>query len=143
MRPNFHRPPVRSAKGFMLIEVLVSVLLFSVGVLALVGLQANMTKAQSSAKARTDAAYLARELVGTMWSDHIDNLSFYQTTACASYARCSAWQAKVAQELPSANVTINVATGAANFGDVTIRIEWTEADGATHNYTTITTINAS
>lgn len=122
----------------MLIEVLVSVLLFSVGVLAMVGLQANMTKAQSAAKTRTDAAYLARELVGVMWSD-MSNLSFYQTTACASYSRCSSWAGKVAHELPGAQTAITVDAA----GDVTIRIQWTDSDGELRNYTTVTTINAS
>jgi type IV pilus assembly protein PilV len=126
----------------MLIEVLVSVLLFSIGVLALVGMQANMTKAQSAAKTRTDAAYLARELVGLMWSD-VGNLASYKTDSCANYTRCSAWRAKVLQQLPSANVSVLLDADPAKTGDVTIQIEWTPPEGETHNYTTVTTINAS
>ncbi|RZL04097.1 MAG: pilus assembly protein PilV [Rubrivivax sp.] len=134
------RSSARAAQGFMLIEVLVSVLLFSVGVMALVGLQASMTSAQSTAKMRTDASYLARELVGVMWSD-VTNLSFYETTRCTTYARCSAWQAKVLQELPNAQIDVDV--DPLNVGDVTIEISWTQPDGETHKYTTVTTINAS
>lgn len=135
-------PPLRLSKGFMLIEVLVSVLLFSVGVLALVGLQANMTKAQNTSKTRTDAAYLARELVGVMWSD-ISNRNFYSTATCASYSRCNAWKSKVTQNLPGADIDVTLDPDPAKLGDVTIKIEWTEPNGEKHNYTTVTTINAS
>lgn len=141
-RPALPMSARRLAGGFMLIEVLVSVLLFSVGVLAMVGLQANMTKAQSAAKTRTDAAYLARELVGVMWSD-LNNLSLYHSTGCAGYSRCSSWASKVTHELPGAQTTITVDPDPSKAGDVTIRIQWTDTDGESRNYTTVTTINAS
>lgn len=134
-RPHTAR---RLAKGFMLIEVLVSVLLFSVGVLALIGLQANMNQAQGAAKDRTNAAYMANELVGMMWSD-VTNLARYEGAGCASYARCKAWQDKVAQDLPNAQATVTM--DALNPGDVTVEIQWTPVEGDPHKYTTKTTIS--
>ncbi|MDE2401591.1 MAG: pilus assembly protein PilV [Burkholderiales bacterium] len=130
-----------SARGFVLIEVMVSILLFTVGVLALVGLQANMSQAQSASKVRTDASYLAKELVGVMWSD-VTNLSSYGTANCTSYARCNAWQSKVANALPNgvATVTVTAPPGTTKDGDITIQIRWTLPDGQTHNFTTVTTI---
>ena len=59
----------RAQRGFMLLEVLVALLIFSIGVLGIVGLQASMTKAQTGSKFRADAAFLAQRLVGGMWSD--------------------------------------------------------------------------
>ncbi|CAH0354188.1 pilus assembly protein PilV [Aquabacterium sp. CECT 9606] len=128
-------PQKHSARGFMLIEVLVSVLLFSVGVLALVGLQANMNQAQGASKVRTDAAYLANELTGLMWSD-ADHLGDYTDTACGAYKRCQAWKDKVAASLPggAANVTVNTDR------EVTIQINWTPPDGTAHKYVSETTI---
>lgn len=119
----------------MLIEVLVSVLLFSVGVLALVGLQANMNQAQGAAKVRTDAAYLAHELTGLMWSDlsHLDN---YKDSSCGTYVRCQAWKGKLAQSLPGGQATIGVNTDR----EVTIEITWTLPDGGLHTYKSETTI---
>lgn len=119
----------------MLIEALVSILIFSIGVLALVGLQAKMTTAQTSSKIRTDAAYMANELIGVMWSD-IKNVSTYDK--CASDP-CKDWNAKLAQSLPSATSTI--AVDATNL--VTISITWKQGSGDTHTYTTSTYVRAA
>jgi type IV pilus assembly protein PilV len=53
--------------GSMLLEGLISVLLFSVGILAIVGLQAASIKMSGDAKYRSDANLLANELIGQMW----------------------------------------------------------------------------
>ena len=50
----------RGTAGFALIEVLVAVLLFAIGILGMVGLQASMTQAQTESKVRADAANLDR-----------------------------------------------------------------------------------
>jgi type IV pilus assembly protein PilV len=127
----------------MLIEVLVSVLLFSVGVLALVGLQANMTKTQGATKVRTDASYLANEVIGMMWADVL-NVASYSTTSCTGYARCSVWSTKVGQSLPNGQAAITVVPDSTGSGsDVTITISWSLPDGGTHQYSTTTTIHAS
>ena len=60
------RPPCRSARGVALIEALVGLLIFSFGVLGLIGLQATMSKAQTGAKFRADASNLTAELLGVM-----------------------------------------------------------------------------
>lgn len=122
-------------RGFMLIEVLVSILIFSVGVLALVGLQAKMTTAQTSSKLRTDAAYMANELIGVMWSD-IKNVSTYNN--CASDA-CKDWNAKLVQSLPGATSTIAVNASSL----VTITITWKQGSDDTHTYTTSTYVRAA
>jgi type IV pilus assembly protein PilV len=119
-------------RGFMLIEVLVSILIFSIGVLALVGLQAKMTKAQSASKFRADAAYLSNELIGVMWSD-VTNLGSYNGTGCAGYARCKDWQTKVSQNLPGGTGTVS---STASTGAVTITITWTQGSEDTHTFTT-------
>mgnify|MGYP000471049646 CR=1 FL=1 len=59
----------RTNKGIALIEALVGILIFTTGILGVVGLQAAMTRAQGSAKARADAAILSSELIGLMWAD--------------------------------------------------------------------------
>lgn len=132
------RAPRPQQAGFLLIEVLVSFLIFSVGVLALVGLQARMTSAQTAAKARADAAALANELIGVMWSD-LSNLGSYST--CASYARCKDWQDKVARELPAgAGSVLNVDAAS---GAVSIQIRWTQGSDDTHTYATSSVVRAA
>ena len=125
-----------SQRGVMLIEALVAIIIFSFGVLGLVGLQATMTKAQSASKYRAAAAHLAHQLIGTIWSD-TPNLAQYADAQCSSHARCADWTGKVARTLPggSATVAANSATGV-----VTISISWTHAGEATHTYTTQTAL---
>lgn len=51
----------------MLIESLLAILIFSLGILALVGLQATSIKQSTDAKYRSEAALLANEVIGQMW----------------------------------------------------------------------------
>jgi len=58
-------------KGVALLEALIAVLLFSFGVLALVGLQASTMRITTDAKMRVDASYLANQKIGEMWATSI------------------------------------------------------------------------
>ena len=57
----------RHQSGMVLIESLLAVLIFSLGILALVGLQATSVKQSADAKYRSEAALLANEIIGQMW----------------------------------------------------------------------------
>ena len=50
--------------GVMLLEALIAILIFSLGVLGVVGMQASAIAASRDAKYRTDAALLANEIIG-------------------------------------------------------------------------------
>ncbi len=109
-------------RGIALIEALIGMLIFAFGVLGLMGLQAAMTKAQSSAKFRADAATLAADLFGLIQTDLAANTSRYATASCASYARCLEWKSRVAAQLP--NGTAKVAVPGS--GEIVVTIEWTQ-----------------
>jgi type IV pilus assembly protein PilV len=134
---RFAKP--RHIRGVALIEVLVALLLFMLGVLGMVGLQSSMTRAQTESKVRSDAAYLASELIGRMWSD-LTNAATYSGTGCATQARCKEWQSKVASSLPggSGAVTVDATTG-----DVAVTITWKMPSGDSHQYVTQTTVAKS
>jgi type IV pilus assembly protein PilV len=66
-------------QGIVLVEAMVAVLLFSVGVLAVVGLQASMVSNTTDSKFRADAAYFAQQKIGFMWADQT-NMNSYLTT---------------------------------------------------------------
>lgn len=76
--------------GIALLEVLVSVLLFSLGMLGLIGLQARAVSFSVDAEDRNRAALLANEVVALMWLNQSTTLSA---------AALEAWQKRVA--LPS------------------------------------------
>jgi len=56
-------------QGVALLEVLIAVLIFSIGVLAAIGLQATAISTVAQSKDRLDAAMVANEQIGKMWTD--------------------------------------------------------------------------
>lgn len=65
----------RGVRGFTLIEVLVSLLIFSFGILGLAGFQALVTRNSVEASERSRAALMANELVAAMWEARSTKLS--------------------------------------------------------------------
>jgi type IV pilus assembly protein PilV len=134
-----------------MIEVLIALLLFAIGVLGLVGLQAAMTQAQTESKVRADAANLVDELATLMWSElgnqaTIANLANYSTGSCSSSAGCNAWQTKLGQTLPGGtlkSLTFDNTpdTWAEEHGRVEVTLTWMLPNGAEHQY--IATFNVA
>lgn len=129
----------RVQRGSVLMEVLASMLIFSTGLLALAGLLASMTRAQTDAKLRADAANLTAEMIGIMTADR-GNLAQYQTAPAApcSYTRCAEWAAKVKAALPaaSAQTTVDASTGL-----VEVSLTWAAPGAEVHRYANQTAIN--
>ena len=116
---------LRTAKkqdGIMLLEALIGILIFSIGILAMLGMQAVGMRATIDAKFRSEASFLANELVGIMWGDAA-NLTNYATANCASVPRCLAWRDRVAGLLPQATGA-NAPTIVVAGRQVTIAVLW-------------------
>ena len=112
-------------QGVMMIEVLIGILIFSIGILAMLGMQTLAMRATIDAKYRAEAGFLANEILGVMWGDPA-NLTSYADANCAATPRCAAWRARVAATLPGGltpNVTVNNRA-------VTVVVRWQGA-GAT------------
>jgi len=119
----------------MLLEALVAILIFTVGVIAVMGMQAASISQVSAAKYRTDASYLANQIIGRMWVDQ-PNLATYTATGAAGRVT---WDATVAATLPGGAGTIAIAGS-----QVTVTITWTPPnEGVVRRYVTIANINAS
>lgn len=71
-------------RGVVLLEALVAILLFSMGVLALVGLQAAMIRNTSDSKFRAEASYIAQQRVGLMWADPDNAAALIETDTVIS-----------------------------------------------------------
>lgn len=65
-----------SQRGMALIEGLIAILIFSIGILSIVGLQAANVRQVTEAKYRTDASFLANQALGMLWADR-NNLGDY------------------------------------------------------------------
>lgn len=136
MRTNLARRAMRGAQeGVMLLEALVAILIFSIGVVAVMGMQAVSIEQVTQAKYRMDASYLANQIIGKMWTDQ-PNLATY---ASAGSTGRTAWDATVASTLPSGTGTIVV-----NNTLVTVTVNWRMPnESVTRKYLTQVNINPS
>ena len=107
-RRRIPRRSARTRRGIALIEVLVSILIFSLGLLGLVGLQARAVAFSTDAEDRNRAAMLANEIATVMW---LGNSVTVDPTTLGN------WQTRVRTPssggLPNGQGTITVASGVA------------------------------
>lgn len=54
--------------GSVLLEALISILIFSIGILGLVGMQATAINTTSDAQFRSNAGFLVDQMIGTVWA---------------------------------------------------------------------------
>ena len=152
-RPRPGRCAGRPARGFALIEALIALLIFSLAVLGLVGLQAAMTRASTGAKYRAEATYLATDLIGRMWSNRAMLKDF---SDCQASSACQAWLSRVEETLPAGTATVSVvdridtalddATRVPPYSvsEVTVRVRWQPpGESAAHEFSTTTVISAN
>lgn len=126
---------MRRAYGFSLIEVLVSIVILSFGLLGMVGMQAASLQSNREARLQSSASVLARELAETIRGNKVEGikqssnpylgsfsspmaattasycLNVATTTPCTNTAdiadaQMTEWLARVDAELPGARVDI-------------------------------------
>jgi type IV pilus assembly protein PilV len=132
-------PTAKSQQGVMLLEALIGILIFSLGILAMLGMQAVGMRATIDAKYRSEASFLANEIVGIMWGDAA-NLTNYATANCSSVPRCDAWMDRVQAVLPNATGG-NAPTITVAGRQVTVAVMWQRPGESTaSNHTVIAQI---
>lgn len=139
-------PPAQEQAGFILLEVLVSILIFAIGVLSIVGLQVNSIKQSSAAMYRTEASLLANDLIGKMWAADRTPAAL-STNFGPSGAAFKAWLANVNATLPGVTAnppTIEFPGAPAPVGEVHITLSWKApnepASEPVHHLTVVTLI---
>jgi type IV pilus assembly protein PilV len=133
---NRFQPGDMGAKqsGVLLLEALIAILVFSLGVLTVIGLQAASIRMAAEAQLRTNAALLADQLVGQMWAsgDDIPTLKTkFESPSGASYTAWVNDNVKSFYGLPgivagtdtAPVVSVNAADG-VNKGQVVITLKW-------------------
>lgn len=145
---NAHMTQRNGQGGFMLLEALIAIAIFSIGILGLLALQAVAINNASSAKYRSDASLQAENLVGQMWVSSRTpaalQANFSSTGGGQPYVT---WASGVAAVLPGAAtytpvVTVQpVTTTVAPSSLVTITIYWKapteDKAAAPHKYTLV------
>lgn len=114
----------------MLLEALIAILIFSLGVLAVVAMQAIAVKQATEARYRTEASLLVDQLVGTMWASDRASAALAATfnTGNSGY---NTWLTAVTNTLPGvgAGTAPTVAVDSAT-GMVTIVVYWRQPSDA-------------
>ncbi|TDS83239.1 type IV pilus modification protein PilV [Comamonas sp. JUb58] len=138
-------------RGVLLLEALIAILIFSLGILGVVGLQAASIKQATAAEDRAKAASLANDLISRMWASNHTTLS---TNFGATGDGFTRWMETVeGSQLPGVKdsdtlkPTISFtdgptsATGIALSTQAKIIIKWQAPNESTaHQYTAIAVI---
>lgn len=131
-------PRISNQQGIVLLEALIGILIFSLGVLALVAMQAVSVSNVSNARYRTEAAFLANEIISEMWVDRgasYANLASYAVTSgSASGVPAQRWVDKVRTQLPGTIAfppDVAITAPAAGGRQVTVTLRWKAPDAIT------------
>ena len=112
--------------GYVLLEALVALLIFSLGLLGLIGFQAASTKIATDSRFRTEAAMLADELLAKMAASEVSQV---ESDYAVGGSKFKAWldgRVKAGSRLSNVAVTPTFARSATSTGMlVTLRVEWT------------------
>lgn len=129
--------PTRSSAGFSLIEVLVSIVVLSIGLLGTAGLMSASLKNTNTAFYRSQATFLADDIVDRLRANltAARNGQYNMGPLCAPGAGamaaydCTEWMTAVAQTLPGGAGTVLV----DNNRVVTITITWVDPSSGDDN----------
>jgi type IV pilus assembly protein PilV len=150
-RENIVKSKSRRQGGTTLLEILISVLIFTIGIMGLIRLQATAINNSSSSKYRGDAGYFADQIIGQMWADR-GNLSTYSlngsgsvvcqpTFSASTNPNVIAWTNALSDRLPGATSAMQqIVVGANNM--VTVTVCWQSVhDPLPHHFSEVAQIN--
>lgn len=134
-----HKQPGRLSRGFTLVEVLVALVILSIGLLGIAALYIESLRASRTAILRTEAVVLAADLADRIRSNRLGAAAY---EAAASTAPCPTatdaattaardlceWQIAIDRALPGADGTVtHEPETAVTPATYTILIQWNEA----------------
>jgi len=128
-----------NVRGVVLIEILVAVVLFSIGVLGLIGLQIASMKNVGESQYRVEAAMLANSLAAQMRTSPASTRA--TDFASPGGTRYTSWKSSVTSTLPGADAT-PPSVDTSTYPTVTVTITWrATSDTGTRQYVATTTLD--
>lgn len=119
------RAHLRHHQGSALLDGLLAILIFSVGLLSILMLLSTALVEVGNARYRSEASLLAADLIAEMWIGDRSAASLqarYAVTTAADYQR---WQQRVATQLPGVTALINApVVSIDNNRSVSITLFW-------------------
>ena len=114
-----------SQRGMMLLEVLIAILIFAIGVLGMVKMQAVSSSNSVNSEDRATAALLADDVIADLWTvKNAQNVTQFVGSATSDY---TPWTGRVTKALRGGVGT--VVAGGANATTATITIKWSRQMG--------------
>ena len=114
---NNRYPPIRQ-RGMMLLEVMIGIVIFAIGVLGMVKMRAVATANSVNLEDRTTAALLANDLIAELWvAKSVNTPADYGPEATSG-----TWQNRVNTKLPGGHGSMAVSSTNPNL--VTVTIQW-------------------
>ncbi len=139
-----NRTIVNNQQGSAILEALIAILIFSIGILAIIGLQAASVSNTAAAKYRTDASLLANQVIGQMWvSDNANLAADFAGSQGSGGAKYLAWVGSVEATLPGpTNSPLNEPTISFAGNTATVTVFWRQAsESSRHQYVATAMIN--
>lgn len=139
-------PGNKKEKGFSILEGLMAILIFSLGILAVIGLQAASVRAVTDSRYRVEATFLANKLISEMWVNYDRNavVPSLRASVQPGGAFYDTWLAEVEAALPGAQSNppvLTIVAGNDNSSIVTVQLFWkAPSETNVHNYTLNTQI---
>jgi len=130
---------IKSQRGTSLIEILVTILIVSFGLLGVAGVVSNGLKGSHGSQARSQASMLATDIIDRMRANRADaesdpggtgspyNLAFSDATPAGTTIPIQdliAWRTALAATLPAGNGAVNVDTVSKK---VTVSVRWDDS----------------
>jgi type IV pilus assembly protein PilV len=143
-----NRKSLVKQEGSNLIEVLVSILIFAMGILGILGLQASTVGVAADARYRTEASALADDYIARMMSAPPDTVAAEYATGGSKYndwysSRIDGAGVSQSTVLPQGTLRAVIAGGADEGKNVTITVTWqagSDAAADVHQHITRTVI---
>lgn len=126
----------KTQRGATLLEALIGILIFSVGILALVGMQTLAIRHMADARYRSEASFLANEIIGRMWVNKGNLAAFAYGGSGTPPAAVDGWVTTIQNTLPGVtggNLPSIVLAGS----QVTVTVRW-QLPGSSENHQHIT-----
>lgn len=117
----------RKQQGVVLLEALVAILIFSIGILAIVGMQAQAVSAVTESRSRSEASFLANQLLTQIWTDAANAAAYAYDGTGAPPARLAPWYNEVTTRLPNADSrrpVVTIANATASGAEVQVQLFW-------------------
>ncbi|MEN3113152.1 type IV pilus modification protein PilV [Uliginosibacterium paludis] len=121
-------PARRGQQGMALLEALISILIFSFGVLGIVALQAKASQFSVDSEDRTRAAMLANEIISQMWEAG-------STSDCSSIASTTI-SGRTELALPGSNASCSTDSSGVVTVTVTWKAPWRKSSEQSNTYVT-------